>query len=317
MKKTLTKWMIMAAFTSIAIILNAAPADFSSTEIPETGVVADSLVESKSGKSKNPLYQGNTNQGVNPMYESKSSNATRKRVEVLKSNRTEEAKGRNKGWDGTVKGSTTIAEKSINSNNGGMPNRISMNITVPKQTQGATFGEKVNAGLQTAGKINITLVKDGCVVLFPDNQGYRVFTHEQTMRELTPEEYRKVNNGLQAAGGALAQGTSLLGGALPGSSIVSAAISSVSALAGSSGSGAAAASYARTAAVAWQGKDDDCDGVAELADGNYVLEFVVVEKAASGLKDTLKTQVRIAFSNVNNVLKTKHDTAKNSISNVR
>ncbi len=34
---------------------------------------------------------------------------------------------------------------------GGMPNRISMNVTVPKQTQGATFGEKVNQGLQTAG----------------------------------------------------------------------------------------------------------------------------------------------------------------------
>ena len=30
---------------------------------------------------------------------------------------------------------------------GGMPNRISMNVTVPKQTQGATFGEKVNQGL--------------------------------------------------------------------------------------------------------------------------------------------------------------------------
>ena len=29
-----------------------------------------------------------------------------------------------------------------------MPNRISMNVTVPKQTQGATFGEKVNQGLQ-------------------------------------------------------------------------------------------------------------------------------------------------------------------------
>jgi YD repeat-containing protein len=35
--------------------------------------------------------------------------------------------------------------------NNGMPNRISMNVTVPKQTQGATFGEKVNAGLQAAG----------------------------------------------------------------------------------------------------------------------------------------------------------------------
>ncbi|MBS3992559.1 MAG: carboxypeptidase regulatory-like domain-containing protein [Bacteroidetes bacterium] len=34
---------------------------------------------------------------------------------------------------------------------GGMPNRISMNVTVPKQTQGATFGEKVNAGLQATG----------------------------------------------------------------------------------------------------------------------------------------------------------------------
>lgn len=34
---------------------------------------------------------------------------------------------------------------------GGMPNRISMNVTTPKQTQGATFGEKVNRGLQSAG----------------------------------------------------------------------------------------------------------------------------------------------------------------------
>ncbi|MFI5129426.1 MAG: SdrD B-like domain-containing protein [Chitinophagales bacterium] len=34
---------------------------------------------------------------------------------------------------------------------GTMPNRISMNVTVPKQTQGTTFGEKVNAGLHAAG----------------------------------------------------------------------------------------------------------------------------------------------------------------------
>jgi len=47
--------------------------------------------------------------------------------------------------------SSTITEK-VNDINGGMPNRISMNVTVPKQTQGATFGEKVNAGLHPAGK---------------------------------------------------------------------------------------------------------------------------------------------------------------------
>ena len=34
---------------------------------------------------------------------------------------------------------------------GGMPNRISMNVTTPKQTQGATFGEKVNKGLSHWG----------------------------------------------------------------------------------------------------------------------------------------------------------------------
>ena len=40
-----------------------------------------------------------------------------------------------------------IEAESINTNNS-KPNRISMNVTVPKQTQGATFGEKVNQGLQ-------------------------------------------------------------------------------------------------------------------------------------------------------------------------
>ena len=40
-----------------------------------------------------------------------------------------------------------IEAESINTNNS-MPNRISMNVTVPKQPQGATFGEKVNQGLQ-------------------------------------------------------------------------------------------------------------------------------------------------------------------------
>ena len=56
------------------------------------------------------------------------------------------------GSESTLDGS---AQKSnINGINNGMPNRISMNVTVGKQTQGATFGEKVNAG-----KINVTLVE--------------------------------------------------------------------------------------------------------------------------------------------------------------
>ena len=54
---------------------------------------------------------------------------------------------------------------------------------------------------------------------------------------------------------------------------------------------------------------------------------MVVEKATSGLKDTLKTQVRmaapqrvridLAFRVEAGVLKVAHDTAKNAIGNIR
>ena len=206
-------------------------------------------------------------------------------------------------------------QKGINNINGGMPNRISMNVTVAKQTQGATFGEKVNAG-----KINVTLIENGCVVLFPF-AGYKINIIDKSINELTREESvvfgEKVNQGLHAAGGALSQGASLLGGALPGGAIISAAVSSVSNLAGGAGGGAAAASYARNGKTVFKIQDNNTDTILELPDGEFELLFVIAEKATSGLKDTLKTQVRIGFTVENGVLKTKHDTVKNSINNIR
>ena len=63
-----------------------------------------------------------------------------------------------------------------------------------------------------------------------------------------------------------------------------------------------------------------------LADGDYLLTLVV-EKATSGLKDTLKTQVRtqaperlqvvVGFRVEAGRLKARHDTAMNSVSNLR
>lgn len=215
-------------------------------------------------------------------------------------------------------------KSNINSINNGMPNRISMNVTVAKQTQGATFGEKVNSG-----KINVTLIEGDCVVLFPSNEGYRINTSEKTINELSRSECKafgeKMNAGLHAAGSALSQSASLLGGALPGGSVISAAVSSVGNLAGGTGGGAAAASYAATGRInnpnsgkqVFKIQDSENDTALELPDGEYELVFVIVEKATSGLKDTLKTQVRIGFTVENNVLKTKHDTAKNSVGNVR
>ena len=190
-------------------------------------------------------------------------------------------------------------------NNNGMPNRISMNVTVGKQTQGATFGEKVK------GKINVTLVDDGCVILFSTGEGYRVSGTNKTITALTSDEARtfgeRINQGLQAAGGS--KRTAILGGALPGGTIISAAVSSVGNLAGGAGGGAAAASYARTPSKVYKIQDADANTIIELPDGEYELSFI--------LKDTLKTQVRIGFSAENGVLKTKHDTAKNSVGNIR
>jgi len=52
----------------------------------------------------------------------------------------------NKSKDQNQRKQSTTAGARINDLNKGMPNRISMNVTVPKQTQGATFGEKVKVG---------------------------------------------------------------------------------------------------------------------------------------------------------------------------
>lgn len=223
---------------------------------------------------------------------------------------------RAKGSLGKDNAAVESSMKAINNMNNGMPSRISMNVTVARQTQGATFGEKVNSA-----RINIRLIENGCVVLFPLNSGYKINVKDSSINELTATERstfgEKVYQGLQAAGGSLSQGASLLGGALPGGSIVSAAVSSVGNLAGGAGGGAAAASYAKNAKKVYTIQDEDTDAVMELPDGEFELVFVISQKATSGLKDTLKTQVRIGFTVENGKLKTKHDTAKNSVGNIR
>jgi hypothetical protein len=214
------------------------------------------------------------------------------------------------------------AASGVNSVNGGMPNRISMNVTVPKQTQNTTFGEKVNAGLHAAGSavaqggsLTIACGPAECAVSLPDGSGYRANLQDMTLTPLA-----KGQVGVPAAGNAV-----------PGAGIVSAAVSAVGTR--GAGSGAAAASYAATgrqaasAPLASRRRDaGNIDVTEPLADGEYVLTLVV-EKATSGLKDTLKTQVRMAapprvridmvFSVEGGVLKARHETAKNAIGNIR
>ncbi|QIL19242.1 hypothetical protein [Thermomonas sp. HDW16] len=232
----------------------------------------------------------------------------------------------------------------INGINNGMPNRISMNVTVPKQTQGATFGEKVSGGLHAAGNAvaqgaSLTITAEcgqaACVVTLPDGSGYRADLQRRRVEVL---KSNKAGDSDANAAREISQGASLVGGALPGAGIVSAAVSSVGNLAGGGG-GAATASYAATGRTAGRGMEalastsatpGVIDVIDPLADGDYTLTLIVdkvVEKATSGLKDTLKTQVRtmapqrveivLGFGVEAGVLKTRHDTAKNSIANIR
>jgi hypothetical protein len=168
-----------------------------------------------------------------------------------------------------------------------MPNRISMNVTTPKQTQGATFGEKVASGLHAAGSV-------------------------------------------------VSQGAQLVGGALPGGQVLSAAVSSVSALAGG-GSGAAAASYAATGVVglgsqSTVGGTNVTLGAGQGAGGPNLLAGAGTngvgqyntDIAQMSAQNAQMMQVQMAmqrentmFTSISNVLKTKHDTAKNAIGNIR
>lgn len=240
----------------------------------------------------------------------------------------------------TLLASAAAHTSGINGINGGMPNRISMNVTVPKQTQGATFGEKVNAGLHAAGSaveqggsssIVIECGQAACVITLPGGDGYRADLQRRRVEVL---KSNKTGDPDANAARTIGHGASLLGAALPGGSILSAAVSSVGNLAGSGG-GAAAASYAATGRKLEGGKEGlatatrapgEIDVLDPLADGDYTLTLVV-EKATSGLKDTLKTQVRTAapqrleitfvFAVQGGALKTRHDIALNSIRNIK
>lgn len=181
----------------------------------------------------------------------------------------------------------------VNKINDGMPNRISMNVTVPKQTQSASFGEKIQSGLSNGN----------CFVLFPNNQAFAVNSAGNQISQLSSSETSKVNAGLHAAGGALSQGASLIGGALPGGAVISAAVSSV-------GGGK----------VFWQVRDagNAFKMPSNLSDGEYELTV----NLDAGSKDAAKIQLIFGIIVERGTYKvvaanTKHDTAKNSVGNIR
>jgi hypothetical protein len=171
-----------------------------------------------------------------------------------------------------------------------MPSRISMNVSIAKQSQGSTFGEKVNLGLQQAGS-------------------------------------------------ALASGASLIGGALPGAGIISAAVSSVGRLSNLPGAPAAAAGYATSGVISMGGGGLSTTvgpgGATTVVTGGTATPTIGTGATSNqvGMMNTelatmteengkmLQVQIQLqrenqVFTSVSNTLKTKHDTVKNSIGNI-
>jgi hypothetical protein len=120
---------------------------------------------------------------------------------------------------------------------------------------------------------------------------------------MTSSDVTKVNAELHAAGGSLAQGASLLGGALPGGAVISAAVSSYS-----------------NGKVIWQVRDagNEFRMPSDLSDGEYELALTMDGASKEAAKVLVFFGLRVEGGTYKVVAaRTKHDTAKNSIGNIR
>lgn len=150
----------------------------------------------------------------------------------------------------------------------------------------------------------------------------------------------RIKTGLDTAAGAVANGAAIAAPFVPGGAIVSAAISSVTQLSSSASSGqtAVSASYAMSGVAPLAGTSTGAiqttvgagspgpvamgPNQAPGAGGN--IGTMNSELMAAQAENVKLMQVQIAmqrenqvFSTVSNVLKTRHDTVKNTIANVR
>ena len=215
-----------------------------------------------------------------------------------------------KGWDGSVKGSRKAITQS----------GIKRSEAIRKGWDGTVKGSHVSIPIGR-DVVHIQTIPTGCIVLFSDG-GFVVNSKERTMSVLSKSDHEKsiekIQAGLQSAGGALAQGASLLGGALPGGAVVSAVVSLVSDSTLRNGYVSNQIATDKKKKRVWDSRrDDDCDGMINMPDGEYELEVVFEDVSKLGTTNANQTVATIEFSSVSNVLKTKHDTVKNSINNVR
>ena len=144
----------------------------------------------------------------------------------------------------------------------------------------------------------------------------------------------QMRNGIAAGGGAAAQAIGVAAPFVPGAAVVSAAVSGAAGAAGGGGGGSGG-NFGGVAGAGSAGSDNipiggsllNSSGGAQQSSGSSQQDLLnqtqnMQELAQSFNLQYLQLQEKMqsenrSFSTVSNVMKTKHDTAKSSISNVR
>lgn len=137
----------------------------------------------------------------------------------------------------------------------------------------------------------------------------------------------RLKTGLDTVSGAVGSGVAMAASAMPGGSIVSAAISNVSSLT-SSASGAVGSQYASGVSSlgggfpGTGGSGGSIGGIPTSGTGVPSGIGSELNSDASNLNNMLSFQMQFqrenqAYTAISNVMKTRHDTAKNAIGNMR
>lgn len=157
--------------------------------------------------------------------------------------------------------------------------------------------------------------------------------NDQTIARQTPKRDfgDRLKAGIDATASVVGQGASIIGGAIPGGAVLSAAVSNVSggmsAISGSS-SPAVSTQYMGAAGALPVGESGGFTGGIGGSSGGAGGTYQDIVAKAGSLNDKeamaymLQVQMQMQhenqmYSSMSNVLKTRHDTVKNSISNIR
>lgn len=168
-----------------------------------------------------------------------------------------------------------------------MPSRISMNVSIGKQSQGTTFGEKVNLGLQQAGQV----LAEGANLIGGSLPGAGIISAAvSSVGRLTNQPGAPAAAAVYGASGVLPVGGGL--GTTLGAGGITAAATSTSPVIGTATTGS------------------------QVSTMNNQLATMTEENGKM-----LQVQIALqhenqVFTSVSNTLKTKHDTIKNSIGNI-